>query len=184
MLEFLRGKLKGASPSSLLLTQVEPLLFWVVKNLPTLAGFSLRGLLCKCLFKRLAGFIWIQPGVEIVNSNKIRCGRNVAINTGSYINAFGGLNLGDYVLIGSNVTISSGMHPIDSIRGHIFEQPCLPKDIVIQDGVWIGAGAVIMPGVVLGRGCVVGANAVVTRSTEPLGIYAGVPARLLRYRKE
>ncbi len=182
MLAFLRGKLKGYSPAALLYTQVEPLVFWVVNGLPSFPGFLLRHLVCKLLFRRLAGFIWIQPRVELVNAHRISCGSNVAINTGSYLNALGGIVLGDYVLIGSNVTISSGQHPIDGEGPEIFQRPAVPLEIVIETGVWIGAGAVIMPGVRLGRGSVIGANAVVTRSTEPFSVNVGVPARKLRSR--
>jgi galactoside O-acetyltransferase len=49
--------------------------------------------------------------------------------------------------------------------------------IEIEDDVWIGAGAIVLPGVTVGRGAVIGAGAVVTRSVEALSIVAGVPAR-------
>ncbi|MFX5587290.1 DapH/DapD/GlmU-related protein, partial [Acinetobacter baumannii] len=73
---------------------------------------------------------------------------------------------GSYVLIGSNVTISSGQHPIEGELPPVFARQSIPKKIVIGDDVWIGAGAVIMPGVTIARGTVIGANAVVTRDTE------------------
>ena len=49
--------------------------------------------------------------------------------------------------------------------------------VVIEDDVWIGAGAIVLPGVTVGRGSIVAAGAVVTRSIEPHTIVAGVPAR-------
>ncbi len=52
--------------------------------------------------------------------------------------------------------------------------------IVIGDGVWIGARAVVLPGVVVGDGCIVAAGAVVSQDCLPNGIYAGVPARRIR----
>jgi len=52
----------------------------------------------------------------------------------------------------------------------------------VGNDVWIGDNASIMAGVTLGHGCVVGTGAVVTKDTEPYGIYVGVPARLVRYR--
>lgn len=182
MIKFLRDKLHGHSFSALIYTQLEPCLFWLINGLPAFPGFFLRHLLCKFLFKELSGFVWLQPRVEIVNANKIRCGSNVAINTGSYINGIGGIVFGNFVLIGSNVTISSGKHPIDGDGPEIFQRQSIPSEIVIEDGVWIGAGAVIIPGIRLGRGCVVGANSVVTKSTEAYSVNAGVPARKLRSR--
>lgn len=56
------------------------------------------------------------------------------------------------------------------------------KNIVIGNDVWIGFGVQIMPGVTIADGCVLGAGAVVTKSTTPYGVYAGVPARLVKHR--
>ncbi|GGW77084.1 acetyltransferase-like isoleucine patch superfamily enzyme [Streptomyces albaduncus] len=50
----------------------------------------------------------------------------------------------------------------------------------IEDDVWIGAGAVILPGVTVGRGSVVGAGSVVTADVPPMTVVAGTPARVLR----
>lgn len=175
--EFLRAKLEGTTPGNILYQQVEAMLLWLVGGLPALPGFWLRYLLAKVLFARLGGFCWIQPGVTLVNANRLRVGAHFGCNTGTYINALGGIEIGDYVLIGSNVTISAGMHPIRDRLPPVFARPSVPKAIRIEDDVWIGAGAVILPGITIKRGSVIGANAVVTRDTEEYSINAGVPAR-------
>jgi maltose O-acetyltransferase len=54
--------------------------------------------------------------------------------------------------------------------------------IVIQDNVWIGAGAKVLGGVTIHKGAVIGANAVVTRDIPENAIVAGVPARVIRFR--
>lgn len=54
--------------------------------------------------------------------------------------------------------------------------------IIIQNDVWVGHGATIMPGITLHNGCVVAAEAVVTKDVPPYAIVGGNPARILRYR--
>ncbi len=54
---------------------------------------------------------------------------------------------------------------------------------IIEDDVWIGRNAIIMPGVRIGKGSIVGAGAVVTKNVEPYSIVGGVPAKLIRKRK-
>jgi len=181
---FLREKIAHVSFGELVYSQVEALVGWLVGGIPGVPGFALRTLAYKLLFKRLGGFAWIQPGVTFVQTDRISVGAHFGANTGSYLNGLGGLTIGDYVLIGSNVTISSGRHPIEGRLPPVFARPAEPVPIVIEDDVWIGAGAVIMPGITLRRGTVVGANAVVTKDTEPYSVVAGAPARKIRSRDE
>ncbi|MEO6913049.1 MAG: acyltransferase, partial [Candidatus Baltobacteraceae bacterium] len=54
--------------------------------------------------------------------------------------------------------------------------------IVINDDVWIGSNCVLLDGAVLRRGTIIAANSVVRGETEPYGIYAGSPAKLIRHR--
>lgn len=182
MFEFLRGKLADVTLADILFAQVESLIFWLFGSIPGILGFALRAFVYKLLFKRLDGFCWIQPGVVIAQSNRLSIGKHFGCNSGTYINAVGGITMGDYVLLGSNVTISSGIHSIDGRFPPVYARPSIPKAIAIGDDVWIGAGAVILPGVTLRTGTVIGANSVVTRDTEEYGVYAGAPARKIRSR--
>jgi maltose O-acetyltransferase len=179
---FLREKLANASVGDLLFSQIEAIAFWLVGGLPGIVGFAARTLAYKLLFKHLGGFAWVQHGVTVVHADRLRVGRNFGCNSGTYINAIGGITMGDFVLLGSNVTISSGRHPIDGAEPPVFARPAEPLPIVIENDVWIAAGAVILPGVTLRKGTVVGANAVVTKDTDAYGVYAGTPARKLRSR--
>jgi len=65
----------------------------------------------------------------------------------------------------------------------IRKQSITKLGIVIEDDVWIGAGAKILDGVRLRKGSVIGASAVVTQNTEPYCVYVGVPARMIKTRK-
>ena len=55
-------------------------------------------------------------------------------------------------------------------------------DVVIGNGVWIGANVFINPGIVIGDNSIIGANSVVTKDIDSYAIYAGVPAKLLRFK--
>lgn len=180
--KFLVNKLADVNLRQLLFLEWEAFWYAIFNSVPGVIGFLLRNLTAKLLFKRKTGMSWIQPRVTLVETNKISVGKNWGVNSGTYINGKGGIIIGDNVLIGSNVTISSGKHPIDGIEPPIFQRPTLPMKIVIEDDVWIGGGAVIMPGIVLKKGTVVGANAVVTKDTEEYSVVVGVPAKCIRYR--
>lgn len=103
------------------------------------------------------------------------------------------ITLGNRVLVAHNVNIFDNLtHPIDPMERHQHFQHILehghPRDIsladapvVIEDDVWIGAGATILRGVRLGRGAVIGAGAVVTKNVQPLAVVGGCPARVIRY---
>jgi acetyltransferase-like isoleucine patch superfamily enzyme len=163
--------------------EVESWVFGLVKYLPGSIGLFFRFSVLKVFLQKLNGFSYISPSVEILHMKNISIGSNFACNSGTYLNGIGKLVIGDDVLIGSNVTISSGKHPIDNLSVPIFHVPTIPLQITIENGVWIGAGAVILPGVRLKEGSVIGANAVVIQDTEPYSVYVGVPAKFLRRRE-
>ncbi|MEW6270142.1 MAG: acyltransferase [Thermodesulfobacteriota bacterium] len=153
---------------------------WVgtlLRSIPGLTGFALRSWFYKLLFARQGGFGFIYRNVYFMHSYAIRMGRNVHIHWGAFFDGRGGLTIGDDVLIGPHVVIVTSQHHWTDPSLPIVQQGHLPAPVVIGDDVWIGANAVITPGVTVATGTVVGAGSVVTRSTEPYTIVAGVPAR-------
>lgn len=92
-------------------------------------------------------------------------GDKVFINQGCYFLDFGGITIGDRVLIGPRVMLSTAGHPVEVDERFAF---ITHAPIVIEDDVWIGAGATVTPGVTIGRGSVVGADAVVATDVPPL----------------
>lgn len=93
--------------------------------------------------------------------------------------------LHDKVIIGDNVCINDGVEILTASHD-VFDPkwPHKKAEIVIDDYVWIGTGAMILPGVHLGRGCVVGARAVVSKSVNPGEIVVGNPAKPLNKKRE
>jgi maltose O-acetyltransferase len=88
------------------------------------------------------------------------------------------ITIGDECLLASGVQLITATHPVDPVRRRAAIEQALP--IALEDGVWLGAGAIVCPGVTIGENTVVGAGAVVTRSL-PAGVVAyGNPARVAR----
>ena len=88
-----------------------------------------------------------------------------------------GIELGNGVFVGPKVNLITINHdPNPENRSTTYG-----KKIVIEDNVWIGIAATILPGVHLGYGCIVGANAVVTKDVPPYAIVAGNPAKIIKY---
>lgn len=105
-------------------------------------------------------------------------GNNNHINRNCLIDARGGITIKNNVSISHNVTLCSAGHDCQTSDFKYVSAP-----IVIEDYVWIGINATILKGVTIGRGAVIAAGSIVTKNCEPLGIYAGVPARKIGERK-
>lgn len=101
-------------------------------------------------------------------------GDRVFINQGTVIHAERSVRIGDRVAIGDGVRIyDTGFHPVRP------GQATRTEPVVIEDDVWIAAGATILSGVTIGRGTVIGAGAVVTRSVPAGSLVAGPSASVI-----
>ena len=113
-------------------------------------------------------------------------------------NAVGDVMIGDHtriglhntiigpVIIGSHVNLAQGItvtalnHNFENSKKRIDEQGVSTSAVVIEDDIWIGANAVILPGVTIGHHSVVAAGAVVTKDVPPHSLVAGVPAKVIK----
>ncbi|MGI9277607.1 MAG: sugar O-acetyltransferase [Endozoicomonas sp.] len=108
----------------------------------------------------------------------IELGDNFFANHNCIILDCAPVKIGDNVMFGPNVTLSSAGHPLDAptrITGLEFAQP-----ITIGDNVWLGANVTINPGVSIGDNVVIGSGSVVTRDIPANVVAAGVPCRVIR----
>lgn len=117
-------------------------------------------------------------------SNQISVGSNVFISPMCFLHGSSGLTIEDNVGVGPGVMVLGSPHDLgkDDL-GPINQLPMKFEPIKIEEGCDIGMRAVILGGVTVSRGTQVGAGAVVTKTTKPYSIVAGVPAKLLRMRK-
>lgn len=108
----------------------------------------------------------------------IHIGENTFINTNCVFLDEAPITIGDRVNIAPGVQLTTADHPREPelrLQGIEFSRP-----ISIEDGVWIGAGAIVCPGVSVGEGAIVGAGSVVIRDVPPRVMAAGNPCRVIR----
>lgn len=114
----------------------------------------------------------------ITNPHQVFLGDNCVINEYSIIQSSGGAK----VFIGDKVTISYGSRiitgglkfPLDEFRTHEY------KYVTIQNGVWLGANAVILPGVTIGENSIIAAGSVITKDVPAFSVFGGVPGKLIK----
>lgn len=144
------------------------------------------GIRARCELLRLAG-LGLQGKVIIlgpVTIVPVGGGKNVRIGDRTFLNSNvrfasrGGVTIGRFVQIAANVNFETASHSIAFEPGSTRESTYAP--IVVEDHVWIGSGAIILPGVTIGRGAVVAAGAVVHRDVKAGTVVGGVPARFIR----
>lgn len=162
---------------------VTGLLWWVVGYLPS---HHLRR-----FFYRLSG-MKIGRGSTIHMMGRVYDPRHISIGEDTIVgelatldgrkqlsNSAGGLKIGNHVDIASQVMIWTSQHDIHSPDFRAIE-----AKVVIEDYVFIGPRAIILPGVTIGRGAIVGAGTVVTKDVPALAIVGGVPATVIGERRQ
>ena len=130
----------------------------------------------RALGLRLGEGMFLSPPA-VFQGAKITTGPGCYINAGVFVGR-GALTLGSNVAVGPGVSFITHSHelgPSERRAGRDVEQP-----IFVGDGVWIGGRAVILGNVTIAPGCVIGAGSLVTKDTEPDGLYMGSPARRVR----
>lgn len=148
-------------------------------------GKALRGLSCRHIFRKCGKSVYIKKGASFGSGYDIEIGDNSDIGLNAFI---GGIGSGGEVTIGSHVMMAPEV--VILTRGHHYEDTSIPMNmqgdyssgVIIEDDVWIGYRAMILPGVRISKGSCVGAGAVVTADVPPYSVVGGVPAKIIKRR--
>src|SRR6201995_4594839 len=138
---------------------------------------EIRAVFSELIGKKVDDSFLLIPPFYTAGGDEIRVGRNVFVNQNCTFYDLGGLDIGDDVMIGPNVSIITSGHPIapSQRRAGVTAKP-----IVIERNVWIGASATIIGGVTVGENSVIAAGSVVTKNVPPNTLVGGNPARVIR----
>lgn len=137
----------------------------------------IRLLWLKAVCKQVGNGVQISRHVHLISPHKISLGDNVFINRHATLDGRFSLAIGDNVDIGEFSSIWSLQHDPDDENHTTKGGPT-----IIMDHAWIAPHSIILPNVTVGKGCVVGTGSVVTKSTDPMTLVAGVPAKTIRKR--
>lgn len=119
----------------------------------------------------------IHMGARFFNPSNIQIGQDTIVGESCFLDGRDQLTIGNHVDIASQVLIYNDEHDINSKDfGNSF------GPIVIDDYVFIGPRAIILPGTHIGRGAIVAAGAVVTKDVPPFEVWGGVPAKKINDR--
>ncbi len=138
-----------------------------------------RDEIVKELFGSVGDPVWImQPITTLARGKTVHIGAGTYINSGLTLIDDYEIHIGEECLLATNVTICTTGHPVHpELRpnGEMYSFP-----VKIGNGVWIGAGAVILPGVTIGDHAVIGAGSVVTKDIPANVVAVGNPCRVMR----
>lgn len=153
-------------------------------RLPGRAGEELRGRRIPKYFAAAGVNVLIQEGVRFRGIHRLSVGDDCGLGHGSFLQASGGITLGNRVLLGPDVKIWSISHVTADPDRPIADQGYLQEEVVIEDDCWLGVSVIVLPGVHLPAGCVVSAGSVVGKKSYPAwSILAGYPARVIGNRR-
>ena len=161
----------------------------LIKQLNDLAPDDAEGkrAILQQLFGSMGEHVHVDIDFHCEYGKNIHVGSQVIINMNCTFVDNNRIDIGNRVLIASDVKMYTATHSTDpSVRNYSpnsdpdFWCQTYSKPIRIEDEVWIGGGAILLPGVTIGRGSVIGAGAVVTRDIPPYCVAVGNPCRVIK----
>lgn len=101
------------------------------------------------------------------------------IHTDAYLDASGGLTIGDKVVISTNVIVLSHDWSFLKRASMAADKDTAFRSVCIGKNSFIGAGAILLPGTIIGKSCIVGAGTVVKGNVPDYAIVVGNPAKVI-----
>jgi len=151
-------------------------------NFPSGEIFSgIRYFFAKEFLKYLGQNVTLESGIFFGDGRDVEIGNNSQINENCWIR---NCRIGKDVMIAPYCMILNYGHNTEDINTPMINQGVkyYPQTI-IEDNVWVGARATILPGITIGTGSIIGAGSVVTKNVEPYSVVAGNPAKFIKSRK-
>jgi len=140
----------------------------------------------KCLILKQAGVVIgsnvrICSSVRIIGDGRLSIGDNCWIGSQTLIiSSFPAIvKLGNNVDIAPKVYIGTGSHEIDMIRDHSAGKG-ISLDVLIDDGVWVCTGALLLPGVIIGKKSIIAAGSIVTKNVPKYSLAVGSPSKIVK----
>lgn len=164
------------------------LYYFAARHLPSsdapysLGAGKLRRALCRRMFLKVGENVNIEHGAWFGGGREISIGDNSALGIDCRVS--GPLEIGNDVMMAPGVSIFTQNHETENIYKPMRLQTAPKKKVTVGNDVWIGSRAMIMPGVTIGNGAVIGAGAVITHDVPDLAVVGGVPAKIIKYRKQ
>jgi acetyltransferase-like isoleucine patch superfamily enzyme len=152
-------------------------LWWLVKGWGGALGLGLRYVAAKRLAAELGESVFLGPDLEVRNWHTLRIGQFVSIHRWTYIDAVGGITIGNDVSIAHSSSILSFEHTWSDQSRPIRDNPIRCAPVSIGSDVWLGCAVRILAGVNIGTRCIIAAGAVVVNDVPSGSIAGGVPAK-------
>jgi acetyltransferase-like isoleucine patch superfamily enzyme len=158
-------------------------LYAFVKYIPLpIIGNFLRYAVLKIFMKKLQT-TYIDEMVTVYFPWNVEVGKRSSLNQGVIVDGTAPVRIGKGVRIAANVYINTADHEIKTGE-LIANQGFVIGEVVIEDDVWIGAGAILLKGITIGKGSVIGAGSVVTKDIPPYSIAVGAPCKAIKKRNK
>jgi maltose O-acetyltransferase len=134
--------------------------------------------------KRLHPSVVLAEGVRIAFPERLVLGKHISIGRDCYLQARGGITIGDHSMLGSRVVVLSHNHNYLSPTKLPYDAEEIVRPVVVGRYVWVGMGSMICPGTTVGDAAVVLMGSVVAKDVPPMAIVQGNPATVVGSRDE